>query len=93
MKKRLKHISPLQFGIVLCAFYGAISLILVPLFFLVAAFGPHRAGLGSVFVILIPIFYAAMGFVFGIIAAAIYNLIAGWTGGIEFTFEDVPPAL
>ena len=34
-----------------------------------------------------PIIYGVMGFVVGIIGAAIYNLIARWIGGIEVEVE------
>lgn len=34
-----------------------------------------------------PIIYAVFGFLFGIIGAAIYNLIARWLGGIEVEVE------
>ena len=40
--------------------------------------------------ILMPLLYAAMGFVFGVISGAVYNLVAKWTGGIEFTVTDAP---
>src|SRR5438045_3139279 len=33
--------------------------------------------------VLFPIFYGVMGFVFGVITAAIYNLVAQWIGGLE----------
>ena len=46
-----------------------------------------------VMAIVFPIMYAVLGFIFGVIGAAIYNLVAGWTGGIEFTLSDVVPAL
>lgn len=39
------------------------------------------------FGVLMPIIYGVMGFVFGVITAAIYNLIAGWIGGIEVEVE------
>ena len=39
-----------------------------------------------------PFLYAAMGFITGAIAAVIYNLAAGWTGGLEMHFEGPPPA-
>ena len=35
----------------------------------------------------IPVIYGVMGFVVGIIGAAIYNLVAGWIGGIEMDVE------
>jgi hypothetical protein len=38
--------------------------------------------------IFMPIFYAVFGFIFGIISAAIYNLVARWVGGIEVEVEQ-----
>lgn len=38
-------------------------------------------GVGAV--ILLPLFYGAMGFVFGAIGAALYNVFAGMVGGLE----------
>ena len=35
-----------------------------------------------------PIFYGVMGFIFGIIAACVYNLIAKFTGGLKFEVRD-----
>ena len=37
-----------------------------------------------------PIMYGLMGFVMGAIGALIYNLIAGWVGGIEMELEIAP---
>ena len=45
------------------------------------------AGMMFGFGMLLPIFYGVMGFVFGIIMAAIYNLFARWIGGIEVDVE------
>jgi hypothetical protein len=42
-------------------------------------------GVGGV--IILPIFYGVLGFVFGAIGAALYNVIAGMAGGVEFNFE------
>jgi transmembrane protein DUF3566 len=38
-------------------------------------------GLGSI--IIFPIFYGIIGGIAGAIGAAIYNLVAGWVGGLE----------
>jgi hypothetical protein len=88
MKKRLASISPLQLGIVLGVLYGAISLIIVPFLLLGAIFG--HAGFGIIFAIFFPVIYAVAGFIGGVITAFVYNLVAQWTGGIEFTTTDAP---
>jgi hypothetical protein len=52
------------------------------------------AAMGPIFAILMaiaaPIMYGLMGFVTGAISALIYNLIAGWVGGIEMELEIAP---
>jgi len=45
---------------------------------------------GGITMILMPILYAAMGFIFGVIGGVVYNLVAKWTGGIEFTVTAAP---
>src|SRR5512140_1136193 len=100
MKKELNYIAPLRAGIVLGVLYGIlgliVALILVPTMLVMSAMG-GRAALpgafgGMLFGILMPFFYALMGFVGGVIGAALYNLIARWTGGLEFEVRDVGPA-
>jgi hypothetical protein len=39
--------------------------------------------------VFLPIIYAVVGFIGGVIVGFIYNLTAKWTGGIEFTTEEV----
>ena len=96
MKKRLKHIDPLQLGKVLAALYGCISLLVVPIM-LIVTLVTTNARHGSVFpgillLLFIPFLYAGLGFIGGLISAALYNLLAAFTGGIHFTLEDLPPA-
>jgi Transmembrane domain of unknown function (DUF3566) len=43
----------------------------------------------GVFIIFLPVIYAVVGFIAGVITALIYNLVAKWTGGVEYTAEDV----
>ncbi len=45
--------------------------------------------IGIVVIIGIPIFYAVLGFIAGILAALIYNIFAGLVGGIEIEVENV----
>ena len=37
--------------------------------------------------ILMPVIYGVMGFIIGVIGAAVYNLVARWIGGIELEVE------
>ena len=98
MTRRLKRIAPLQAGKVLAALYGCMGLIFLPFFALaglLGAFAGHnQSGAGALaagFIIgmgiFMPIIYAVMGFIFGILGAAVYNLIAGWIGGFEVEVE------
>ncbi len=50
----------------------------------VGALGPMFGaifGVGAI--VMLPVFYGTLGFIGGAIVAAAYNMIAGWTGGIE----------
>ena len=58
------------------------------------AFGGLAVGgggvvMGLVVLIGLPIMYAIMGFIGGIISALIYNIFAGLVGGIEIEVENV----
>ena len=97
MKKQLTYITPLRAGIVLGVLYGILSLLVVPFVLLAAVLGsktdvPAPAVFGVGLAILLPVLYAAAGFIGGIIGAALYNLIAKWTGGFEVEVRDLPLA-
>jgi hypothetical protein len=100
MKKRLANVNPLKLGITLGVIYGIVSLIIVvPLFLLMSLVGAASAAKGNgqalpalfsgVFIIFLPVIYAVLGFIGGVIMAFVYNLVAKWTGGVEFTTEEV----
>jgi hypothetical protein len=46
---------------------------------------------GIVFALIVIFFYGLLGWVFTAIACVIYNLVAGWIGGIEVQVEAVAP--
>ena len=48
---------------------------------------PALFGAGAI--VALPIFYGILGAIGGMISAAIYNLIAGFIGGIEMNFESI----
>lgn len=47
-------------------------------------------GVGAI--IIMPIIYGIMGFLAGVISALIYNVAAGWVGGIELEVEGATHA-
>jgi hypothetical protein len=77
-----------------------IAIFVVPFLVLVAiagvaapADGVRQNAGGALVVGLVAILvYGAIGWVATAIAAAIYNLVAGWIGGIEIRLEPVAPA-
>jgi hypothetical protein len=106
MKLKLKRIAPLQAGKMLAAFYGLFSLIFVPFILVFMAVGSFAArsqgganvppmplmfGMGLGFMIMMPVLYTLLGFVFGVIGAWLYNLLARWIGGFEVEFEQEAP--
>lgn len=104
-KKRLKRVGVLKMGIFSGVGTLAITVLLVvPFAILAGVFTSFTAanasseavpsmmgGLGGMLgvIIVAPIFYGVVGFIAGVVYAAIYNLIAKLVGGLEFTFEDI----
>ena len=87
---------------VLYALFGLIFLPFFAIAALAGAFAQQsqqaQAGSGApvalatgamvVLAFLFPVIYGAMGFIFGVISAAIYNLVARWIGGIEIDLDS-----
>jgi hypothetical protein len=81
--------------------YACLGLIFLPFFAVAGMLGAFAqqaqntnglpaaviAGVMLGFGIFIPIIYGVMGFVLGIVTAAIYNVVASWIGGIEVEVE------
>ena len=82
-----------RFGIgqtakVLGILYALMGLVFVPFFLIAAMFTPsEEAGFGLGFAVTMPILYGLAGFVFTAIGCALYNLVAGWVGGIEVELQ------
>ncbi|MDQ2871955.1 MAG: hypothetical protein M3R35_02370 [Candidatus Eremiobacteraeota bacterium] len=97
MISRLRRVNVIQLALVAGVIYGIIGLIIgliwMPFTAMMAAAMPMGRGLmagpGFLAIILFPIFYFIGGFIAGLIFAALYNLVAGWTGGIEVTLDSV----
>jgi Transmembrane domain of unknown function (DUF3566) len=74
-------------GLVLGIFVAFISMVMGNLSSLGQSAGPGAKlfgmGMGFGAIIFFPIFYGLIGGIFGAIGAVIYNLVAGWVGGLE----------
>ena len=54
----------------------------------VAGVAGQPPGVGLVFIVLAPFLYALVGFIFTFILAWVYNLVARFLGGIEYTTTE-----
>ncbi len=88
MKKQITHVSLFQTAKVIAALYFVISAIFSVLAFVFSMFAPNRAPFGAVMLLIAPFLYAFFGFVFAIVGAWIYNQIARFIGGVEFTVTE-----
>jgi hypothetical protein len=83
MVTRIKKFSILQTGRFLAVFYGFFSIVLFPFFLIMILV----KGVAAIPMLLILISYPIMGFIGGIIGAALYNLASRFAGGLELTLE------
>jgi hypothetical protein len=92
----INKIGVFSLGKIFALVYGIIGLILgafMSLFFLAngSMMGTRGAAIEMMFgagsVIIIPIFYAVIGFIVGIITAAVFNVVTGFAGGLEIEVE------
>ena len=100
---RLKRVGVMTMALTSGAIYAVFGLIFGFLFTifgllfsgLASMAGNDSGGAGAMFgaffgvgaVVILPIFYGVLGFLGGALMAALYNLIAQLTGGIEMTLE------
>jgi hypothetical protein len=84
MKYELKRFAVLETARVLGILYAILGLLLAPLFVFGSLFGPQEDRFGMVLALFLPAVYGILGFVMTVVAAALYNWIAGWVGGIAF---------
>lgn len=90
----IKRVGVFTLGKVTGAMSVLFGLIVGAILTLIALFGGVAAGAGpggALFgigaIILFPIFYGILGFIYGIISAVIYNLISSMIGGIVIQTE------
>ncbi len=94
MNNQVIRISPLQAAKVSAVIYFIMgALFALPMALLTMFAGaPEGAEQSSsfnlIFIVMMPFAYALMGFILVPIGCWIYNLVAGWVGGIEITLKE-----
>jgi hypothetical protein len=101
---RITRVSPVSVAKVAFVLYAVLGLIIGGIIacatLLGATLGPHTGDGSAVFgvifgagaVIFMPLLYGGFGALGALIGSAIYNLVAGFVGGIEVTLEPIPQA-
>jgi hypothetical protein len=90
----IKRINPMSFAKVSGTLYALMGLLIGAMFSLIGLVGGAASnesmgmGFGAIMgvgaIIFFPILYGILGFVFSLIGAWLYNIVAGMVGGIEF---------
>jgi len=88
MKKQVVSVSILQNAKVMAALYLVLSIPFTLLMIVPALMG-QGAGVSVAMLILMPVLYTLMGFVFTLVGAWVYNVVAARVGGFEFTTVEV----
>ena len=96
--KKITRIDPLSLGKILAGLYALLGIIFGLFFFAISLVGALFSedsgsglavlGVAIFFIIIVPILYAVMGLIGGIITAWLFNLIAKYTGGVELDIEE-----
>jgi hypothetical protein len=93
----IRRFSVVKTATVVAVMYVVIvAIFIIPFAFLALAFGRGDSGAGGlvgvlVFGLLAALLYGVFGWIFTAIACAIYNLAAGWVGGIEVQVDQSAP--
>lgn len=99
--KRIKSFGVFQTAKVAGIIYFLLSVVIViPIWLIFRAMAPLMPQsdtpvapfLTGTLLIMLPVFYGMVGFITTAIGCVIYNLIAGWTGGIELEVETMDPS-
>lgn len=90
--QEIKSIGVLQAAKFFAILYLLISaVIIVPIAVIAMAVSSRMGGPEMLLVLLLPICYAVVGFIFTAIACWIYNLVAGMIGGLQVEIRPTAP--
>ena len=94
---RVQRVGVGQLAKIMGVLYLAVGVVIGVCFYLFSSMMPsssmtpglHMGGVAAL--IVIPVLYGLLGFLGGAFMAWLYNLVAGWVGGMEFGVEPVNP--
>lgn len=89
MKKQLTRISILQSSKIMTALYALMGFIYTLIGIPMIMFGNQQLQIMGIAYLLMPIIMGVFGFIFFVIFAAIYNLLAKQLGGFEIEVENI----
>jgi hypothetical protein len=88
---QIKRFSIGQAAKFLGVLYLLFGLLFIPFFLVIGMMGPTDGNNfffgGTMMAVAMPVLYGIFGVIGGAIGAALYNLVAGWVGGIEVEIE------
>jgi hypothetical protein len=93
----IRRFSVVKTATVVAVMYVVIiAIFIVPFALLAVAVGPGDSAAGAgigilVFALLAALIYGVVGWILTAVACAVYNLAAGWVGGIEVQVVPVAP--
>lgn len=91
MQYRIRRFGIQSTALTVGILYFVLALLFVPIFYFLARGGAAGA-LPPIMIVLIPFIYAVVGYIVAAIACWLYNIVAGWSGGIAFTLEPAEGA-
>ena len=94
----IKRIGPLSVGKIAGTLYAVMGVLIGAVVSLIAMVGSSlgsdtgsASGFGALLgvgaIVIFPVLYGGLGFVFTMLAAALYNIVAGMVGGIELDIQ------
>lgn len=90
MKKQIVKVSVTQSAKVLAVLYMVIS---IPIVVVLGAIGLLGGGGSALLVVILaPLIYGVVAFLGAGLAAWLYNVVANWVGGLEYSTKDVTEA-
>jgi hypothetical protein len=89
MKKQMIRISILQSSKIMTAMYVLMGFIYSIIAIPMIVFGNSQVRIIGLVYLFMPVLMGILGFVFFVIFAAIYNLLASWLGGVEIEVKNV----